>query len=31
MLLQEERAGVQVRAPAEALRTVLERDPPATG
>ena len=31
MLLQEERAGVQVRASPEALRTVLERDPPATG
>jgi 3-hydroxyisobutyrate dehydrogenase-like beta-hydroxyacid dehydrogenase len=30
MLLQEERAGVQVRAAAEAIRAVLERDPPAS-
>ena len=29
MLLQEERAGVQVRASEEAIRAVLDRDPPA--
>jgi 3-hydroxyisobutyrate dehydrogenase len=31
MLLQEERAGVQVRVAEAAIRAVLERDPPATG
>ena len=30
MLLQEERAGVQVRATNDAIRTVLDKDPPAS-
>jgi 3-hydroxyisobutyrate dehydrogenase len=30
MLLQEERAGVQVRATDDAIRTVLDKDPPAS-